>query len=497
MKDYEVKKAIDRQLTPLPRERQPGIDDRSIGQVAVEKYKVGVNTDEANQIAHIYPYYDKDGTHVANKIRRKGEKAFYWEGNPGDAVLFGQTQFPPNGRAITVVEGELDALSAFEITGSRFPVVSVKSASSAVADVKQSYEYLNSFEVIVLAFDSDEPGQRAAEKVANLFEIGKVKILRLRHGKDANEYAQRNLKKEYIDEWFRSPTYTPSGLKLGKDMWDEIVNRPKHFSVDYPFSGLNRTTYGLRLSELVIVTAETGVGKTSVLKEIEHSLLVNKELEEKGMGVGFLHFEETNYDTVLGLLSIHNDKPYHLPDTERTEDELRKAYDAVINNDRVVVYDHFGSNNIDEVLAKIRHMAAMGCHYIVLDHLSIVVSDQQGDERKQLDEISTKLKMLCMEKNIAVIAVIHQNRQGQIRGTAGVEQLANIVFKLQRDRTDPSEWRRNITKITCEKNRFCGRTGPSAYLYYDEVTGRLRELDANEIRHYEEGGTGAGLEMVF
>ncbi|MGK3946980.1 hypothetical protein ABK046_52510, partial [Streptomyces caeruleatus] len=65
------------------------------------------------------------------------------------------------------------------------------------------------------------------------------------------------------------------------------------------------------------------------------------------------------------------------------------------------------------------------------------MSDQSGDERKQLDEISTKLKMLCMELDISVVAVIHQNRQGMIRSSAGPEQLANMVIKLKREKTDP------------------------------------------------------------
>jgi twinkle protein len=71
----------------------------------------------------------------------------------------------------------------------------------------------------------------------------------------------------------------PDGLKIGSEMWDEIINRPKHFQVDYPFVGLNRLTYGLRLSEMVVVTAETGIGKTSVLKEIEYSSPDEQELE--------------------------------------------------------------------------------------------------------------------------------------------------------------------------------------------------------------------------
>jgi twinkle protein len=140
-------------------------------------------------------------------------------------------------------------------------------------------------------------------------------------------------------------------------------------------------------------------------------------------------------------------------------------------------------------------MAALGCKYIVVDHLSIIVSDHSGDERKQLDEISTKLKMLCMNLNIAVICVIHQNRQGQIRGTAGVEQIANIVIKLYRDKTDTDPWRRNITRVTVEKNRFCGRTGPACWLFYNEDTGRLEELTKDQVDVFEKGLSAAGNEF--
>ena len=122
---------------------------------------------------------------------------------------------------------------------------------------------------------------------------------------------------------------------------------------------------------------------------------------------------------------------------------------------------------------------------------------KSGDERKQLDEITTKLKTLTMEMDIAVLAVIHTNRQGQIRGTAGVEQLSNIVMRLERDKTARDEWRRNITKVTIEKNRFCGFTGPASYLWYNSETGRLTELDEEQVTIFETGGTVNDSEIPF
>ena len=483
--EAQAKEPQDLLLTELP-ESYRGIKDRNLTKNTCELYKVGVYNG-----SHTYPYFATDrATHVGNKLRYLEEKSFSWEGVTEGLALFGAHLFEPgSAKSITVTEGELDAMSAFEMQGSRYPSVSVRSAGQALKDCKDNFEYLNSFPSIVLAFDNDKAGREAALKCAKVFPIGKVRILHLKEGKDASDYHKEGKGQQFLKEWWGAPTFTPAGLKLGKDMYEEITNRPVLFSVPYPWIGLQDMTYGIRESELVLLTADTGVGKTSVFKEIEYSLLTNPGLIDAKMGVGFLHLEEPNHDTALGLMSIHNNKPYHLPDTERVEHEIRDAYDACINNDRVVVWDHFGSNSIEEVLDKIRHMVALGCKYIFLDHLSIIVSSQDGDERKQLDEISTKLKMLTMELNVAVMAVIHTNRQGQVRGSAGPEQVANIVLQLYRDKDEPDQWRRNVLRIAVRKNRFSGRTGPACWLYYNQDTGRLEELGPEDARTYETEGT--------
>lgn len=486
-------------IRPIAENFRP-LYDRGISRQAAQKFQV-LGTDEE----HIYPYFDKDGHHVANKIRNIAAKSFHAEGDIRAGTLFGQHLFSPGQRAITLVEGEPDALAVWDMFGRDYPCVSVKNgASGAVRDCTSSFEYLNSFEKIVICFDKDEakvnettgeiryPGQEAAIAVASLFALGKVRILTLSKGKDANEYLTKGLAGEFVTEWWQAPIYTPSGLKLGRDMWDEISTVPVYETIPYPFDSLNKATYGIRLSELVLILADTGVGKTSLMKEIEYAILDHKPDDDKPLpGVGFLHLEEPNRDTALGLMSIHANRPLHLPDVraEVTDDTLREHYDAVINNDRVVIWDHFGSNTIHEVLQKIRHMVALGCKYIFLDHLSIVVSDQSGDERKQLDEISTKIKTLCMELNIAVFAVIHTNRAGLARGSAGPEQLSNLTLQLYREIDSPDEWRRNVLRVTIKKNRFARITGPVMWAEYILDTGRLIELSKEQVATYLSGGT--------
>lgn len=489
-------------LTPLTSVFR-AIPRRGLDEEDIKKYGIDIVMDKDSKVGHRYPYY-RDGLHVANQVRlrpdKDGKKGFYWEGDNEGVQLFGQELFPAGcAEQITIVEGAIDAPSAWKLLGRRYPVVAVQSADSAAPECRAQFEYLNSFKQIVICLDTDEaktkpdgstffPGQEAALKVADLFAPGKCRILTLQHGKDPSDYLQNDVdRKIFVAEWWKAPPYRPDGLKVGSGMLDEIVNRPDHFAIPWPWDGMNKKTYGIRLSELVLLMADTGVGKTSILSEVEHSILTMPEVIERGFGVGFLHLEEPNHDTALKLLSIEKSKPYHLPDTDRPQDEIESAFKVVLDNERAIFYDHFGSNEIDEILNKVRHMVVMGCKYIFIDHLSIIVSDQRGDERKQLDEISTKLKTLTMELNIAVVCVIHTNRSGEARGSAGPEKVANIHISLHRDKKDPDPFRRNVTSIIVEKNRFCGRTGPACLLFYDEFTGRLVELDDAAIAKYEEG----------
>lgn len=474
----------------------PGLKERGLDSSTINKYGVTINTNPESEIEAVFPRFDEEGTHISNQVRF-ADKEFKCEGDIKNSTMFGQNSFPSGGKSITITEGYYDTLSAFQLTGSRYPNVGVMSASTAKKEVVANFEYIASFDKIVLNFDNDDPGQKAAKECAALFEPGKVFILKLTKGKDANEYLMNGWIKEYINEWFRSPAFMPDGLQLGNDpeLLEEIITYKEPRSIPYPWDGLNYKTYGIRTSELVLLTADTGDGKTTIMKEIEYNLLTNPDLIKDRAGVGFLHFEEPKRDLALGLMSVHKNKPYHFPDVERTEDELRQAYKEVLDTERVVIWDHFGSNDIDLVLAKIRHMAALGCRYIMVDHLSIIVSDQSGDERKQLDEISTKIKMLTMNLDIAVFCVIHINRQGQVRGSAGPEQVANIVIRLERNKKDLNDWRRNITRVTVEKNRKYGRTGPACWLYYNEMTGRLEELSKELAYEYENGGNAAGHEF--
>jgi twinkle protein len=447
----------DRNLLPLA---EPGAT-RGISVDILKKY--GVGTTLANSEDYVFSYCDSSNTPVAQKLR-KANKDFLCLGSMEKATLFGQHLFEKGGKSITITEGEWDAMSAFKMNGERYPVVSIKNgAAGALRDIKANWEYINSFETVVICFDNDEPGQKAAKRIAALFPK-KSKIMKLDPsiGKDANDYLVAGKLKEFVDKWWRAETYSPEGIVSSSSLRDKIKNKKVVPSIPYPFQGLTEGTYGMRLSELVTVIAETGVGKTQVLREFVYNILKNSDYN-----VGGLFLEETPETTAEGLMSVHLNKRLHLPDTQVEDMEWEEAFNKVLASDRVWFYDHFGSNKIDTIINNIKYLAqARDCKFIFLDHISMVVSDQRnGDERKALDEITTKLKTLTME--------------------------------LDRDKTSKDELVRNTTIISVEKNRFSGTTGEVCYLKFDAKTGRLNEIDQETYRGDEGGKATSEVEQAL
>ncbi len=332
------------------------VTDRNLTRSTCQVYGIG-NKDGF----YYFPYYNDEGTLVAFKRRNIQDKRFSVEGDWGNGGLFGQQLFSKGGKYVTITEGEFDAAAAYQMLGSKYPVVSVRNgAGNAVQDIKTNYEWLDSFENIVICFDNDDAGRGAANAVAEILGT-KAKIFKGRTGiKDSCEYAQENKEKDFVDLWWRAERFTPDGIIDGSGLWD-LVNQPVEKSdVNYPFGGLNDLTYGIRTGEMVTITAGSGLGKSQFLREIVYHIINNTQ-----DNIGLLFLEESVKRTAKSLMSLHANKPLHLPDIEVTNEELRDSFDATLGTGRVYLFDHFGSTAIDNIITRVRFMAkALDCKYI-------------------------------------------------------------------------------------------------------------------------------------
>ena len=227
------------------------------------------------------------------------------------------------------------------------------------------------------------------------------------------------------------------------------------------------------------------------MREVVHHII--KSTEDN---IGLLMLEETPVITSKGLMSVEANQRLHLPDVHVSKEEMKTYFDATVGTGRVFMFDHFGSNSIDNIVSRVRFLAkGQDCKYIVIDHISIIVSDQQhGDERRALDEIMTRLRTLVQETGVSMIVVSHLRRPegkgheegaatslSQLRGSASIGQLSDMVIGLERDAQNDDPDVRNTTRIRVLKNRFSGITGPCCDLKYDIDTGRLTEVKSDDF----------------
>ena len=479
------------------------LTDRKISLATAKKYGVKSTTLNGKIDKHYYPYYN--GHELSGTKIRKQNKDFTWTGSPKEVGLFGENLFKAGGKFITLTEGECDAMAAYELMGSKWPVVSIKSgAQGGIGDVKSSLEYLESFDSVVINFDNDKYGKEAAQAVAKLLTPKKAKIMTLPVDyKDANDMLRQGRHAAYVSAFWDAKIYTPSGVLNLSEQFKayQKLRTEKKTAIPYPWRGLNKKLEGLRAGELVTLTGGTGLGKSSVTREIEHWLIENTE-----DNVGVVALEENWSRTAEGIMAVEANAKLHLDSvkSQYTDEQLDECFKKVFmgeNEGRVWIHAHHGVNNLEDIFSKLRYMIiGLDCKWIVVDHLHmLVLSTLENDERKAIDQIMHRLRTMVEETGCGMILVSHLRRVegnrghengietglNHLRGSQSIAQLSDCVISLERNQQSDDEIEASTTKVRVLKSRYTGDVGVATNLLYDGATGRLRELDDYDAAQFD------------
>ena len=424
-----------------------------------------------------FPYFDSNGRLKGFKVKTKS-KDFKYEGETTN-TLFGQHLFPNKGKRIVITEGELDAASCYEAMD-KWPMVSLPhGAAGAKKDIQKQIPFLQGYEEIILFFDKDDAGRKATEQVADLLPQGTVKIAHLAEPyKDASDALQNNDAEAIRRAIWDAKPYSPDGIVDGKSLLELVTTPSPPCDHKYNLEGLQDKTHGIRYGELTTITAGTGQGKSTFCRQLATDLL------NSGERVGYIALEESNRRTALGLMSVAVGKALHLGEHEH--EVLQDAYDTTISNWNLYLYDHFGSLSPDIIYNRIEYMAlGLDIKIIFLDHLSILLSGLEGDERRMIDITMSKLRALVERTGISLFLVSHLRRTqtdkdhtdgakvslGQLRGSQAISQLSDTVLALERDQQSEDD----IATLRVLKNRYSGETGVAASLKYNKDTCKFNE----------------------
>ena len=468
------------------------IQDRRISLDTAKRYGVTVEHDTTGSISkHHYPYHDQAGTKVVGtKVRTVASKDFYATGDMKEAGLFGQQSFAAGGKYITITEGEIDAMAAYEMNGG-FPSVSIRGgAKSAVKDIKASLEYLETFDNVVICFDSDAAGVLAAAEVLPLFSPRKAKVCTLPL-KDAGEMLKANKVREYTRHWWDAKAYKPEGVVSLSDtgVWDKFLKRGTEEVTPLPasFGSLNAMMNGgIAAGEVTVIGALTSIGKSTMVYNLVHGMYA-----ESAKKIGCVFLEADVGETVEKLLSVYmGTNIADVPTDQRDYNLYHEKYDELANSDKLHILDHQGALESDELFAKMQYLVkGLDCDIIILDPLQAAVT---SNDNGVIDGFMDKCLKLAKNTGVSIIIVSHMRKPNarnahdvgeyDLKGSGSINQIAFNTILLSRDKMTDDDYARNCTQVQLVKCRRTGRTGVAGWLFYESKTSRLVATQAPEVK---------------
>lgn len=412
------------------------------------------------------------------KVRTLPKKGFFAKSGFKSDELFGMNLFTAGcSKTVTVTEGEIDAMSVFQIVQSKFtnPVVSLPSATPSKKLWENCAEWLNSFEKIILSVDNDDAGNALADNIAKLFPN---KVYRVDHRpfKDANEFLKAGKASEFKNAWWNAPKYTPENvMNSTQDFLSLYKDTPEHQYIPTGIEALDDKILGLMQGHFTVIKAPTGIGKTEIMRYLEYNML------QKKVPIAAWHLEETKLRTLLGLVSYEcgdNLTRRDLIEEKDAEDQVLSAISSLTADENFYQFYLSDGQGADDLIDQIRYFAvACGVKFVFFEPIQDVLVGSSDESKEQmLADLSVRLSKLSAELNVGIVTIAHTNDDGQMKYCRMIGQRASVIVNLGRDKDSEDLEERNTTYLTVEKNRPCSEEGNAGMMRFNTETFTLREV---------------------
>ena len=438
----------------------------------------------------------RDGKLVSYKLRDLQEKRMFSLGNGKKPDMFGWSQAVASGAPrLIITEGEFDAIAVYqalkdlskpEYAAFNPAVVSLTNGSGGAKNeiMRHLPEIKRTFKDVVLAFDMDSAGDKAAEEVCKILPSAMRAHL---PAKDANacidpsHYLGKALKNAVM---FKAAVAKNSKLVYGSSL-REAAQQEAEYGKSYPWPQLTSLTRGERKGEVCYWGAATKMGKSEILNALAaHNIL------EHGQKVFMAKPEEANAKTYKLLVGKAAGKIFHDP-TVPFDHEAFEKYEPMIG-DNVAMLDLYQHLTWDSVKQDILHAAGEGYTTVYLDPITNFTNQVSASEANEmLIAIAAEASAMAHDHKLSIHFFCHllkppsgskpHERGGkvlsnQFSGSRAMMRSCNYMFGIEGNK-DPelSEDERNMRQIVLLEDREFGQVG-SVPLFWDKQTGLFTQV---------------------
>lgn len=356
-------------------------------------------------------------------------------------------------------------------------------AGSAVAQLSRLQAKIRrTFKDIVLVFDMDEAGRKAADEVVRkVFPEAHVAEL---PDKDANECLKKGRSKALFSAVrFNSSKPKNTRLVWGRDV-REAAKIPAKWGVSWPWDALTQKTRGIRTGEVIYIGAAPKFGKSELVDAIAAHLI-----QAHGWKVMAAKPEQANVQTFKRMAGKMVGKVFHDPKIPFDEAAYDKAADMLEDSFVMLnLYQHMGWDTLQQ---DIRVAAAEGVKAVFIDPITNLTNGvQAADANTKLQEVAQELSAMALDLDIVIFVMCHlrnpdtgptHDRGGKIlssqfAGSRAMARSCNYMLGVEgnKDPDLPLE-QRNIRELVLLEDREFGESCRVA-LYWNHLTGLFSEI---------------------
>ena len=354
---------------------------------------------------------------------------------------------------ILTVSSKLKSLGKLEKVGGDYYLVQLSQKVSSSAHIEYHARIILQKHIqrslIRISSEIIEDSYDETKDVFNLLDTAESKLY---------DVTQGNIKKS---------TETAQSLVIqAKKKIEEISNKDGLSGIPSGFPELDKLTSGWQPSDLIIVAARPGMGKTALTLSMARNMSVAKKIP-----VAFFSLEMSSIQLITRLISSETgltSEKLRTGNLEKFEWEQLNVKVSALENAPLYI-DDTPSLSIFDLRAKARRLSSQyGIKLIVIDYLQLMtasISNKNGNREQEISTISRNLKALAKELQVPVIALSQLNRSleqrqdkrpvmSDLRESGAIEQDADVIMFIYREEVyDPDTDQAGIAEILISKQR--------------------------------------------